>query len=154
MFTTHRISDELYDDNYLLIAIHSDLEGHAMAYAINGACGLLLKRMERDHQLDDVRHFVGYHWEDEIGGSYWCLLANSCEVVQPMAHGGLFDNDLSKGRDYLIKEHREVDYFLKLESGEPSTMTAALAAIKALDRVSTAYVLDPQNLKSKRNLTL
>jgi len=153
MFTTHRITDELYDDNYLLIAIHSDLEGHAMAYAINSVCGLLLKRMDRDHYLDDDRHFASFDWEDQINGAYWCLIANSCEVELAMASGGLFDNDLSKRRDPLIREHREVDFFLKLESGEPGTMAAALAAIKALDRVKTAYPLEPQSLKSKRNLT-
>src|SRR5690606_2512361 len=48
MLTTHRISDELYDDSYSLIAIHSDLEDYAMTYAINSECGLHLKRMDKD----------------------------------------------------------------------------------------------------------
>jgi len=153
MFTTHRVSDELYDDNYLLIAIHSDLKGHAMAYAINSVCGLHLKRMDMDHHLDGDHSFTCFDWEDEIGDSYWCLISNSCEVEESMASGGLFDNDLSKRRDQLVKEHRDVDYFLKLESGDPATMARALSAIKALDRVRTAYTLEPQSLKSKRNLT-
>lgn len=151
--TTHRISDELYDDNYLLIAIHSDLEDHALAYAINFECGLHLKRMDKDLHLDDDRSFASFDWEDEINDSYWCLISNSCEVEEAMASGGLFASDLSKRRDHLVKEHREVDYFLKLESGDPSTMAMALGSIKALDKVRTAYSLEPQSLKSKRNLT-
>jgi len=153
MLTTHRISDELYDDSYSLIAIHSDLEDYAMTYAINSECGLHLKRMDKDLPLGENLGFAIFDWDDEINDTYWCLIANTCEVEEPMAVGGLFASDLSRRTHHLIKEHREVNYFLKVESGDPATIARTVNSIKALEKVKTAYTLEPQNLKSKRNLT-
>ena len=150
--TTHRISDELYDDSYVLIAIYSDLEDYAMAYALNSECGLFLKRMDRDLNLEDRLNFAIFDWEDEIGDTYWCLVSNCCEVEEAPAPGGLFDSGFSIRRHHLIKELREVDYFLKVESADGPTILHAINNIKALDKVKTAYTLEPQSLKSRRNL--
>lgn len=150
--TTHRISDEHYDDSYVLIAIYSDLEDYAMAYAINSECGLFLRRMDKDLSMGDHLNFTVFDWDDEIGDSYWCLISNSCALEEAPAPGGLFDSGFSIRRHHLIKELREVDYFLKVESADDPTIAEAINKIKALDKVKTAYTLEPQSLKSKRNL--
>ena len=152
MLTTHRIADDLYDDSFVLIAIYSDLEDYAMAYAINSECGLFLKRMDRDLNLGDRLNFALFDWDDEIGDSYWCLISNSCEVEEAQAPGGLFDSGFSTSTQPLIKELRDVDYFLKVESADEPTILRTINNIKALDKVKTAYTLEVQSLKSKRNL--
>lgn len=150
--TTHRISDELYDDSYALIAIHSDLEDYAMAYALNSKCGLFLKRMEIDLHLGDRLSFSIFDWEDEFRDIYWCLISNACAVEEALVPGGLFESEPSAREGHLIGEHRAVDYFLKVESADAPTLAQTIDSIKALDKVVTAYALEPQNLKSKRNL--
>jgi len=152
MLTTHRISDELYDDSFELIAIYSDLENHAMAYAINSECGLFLKRMDKDLNMEDRLNFAIFDWDDEIGDAYWCLISNSCAVEEAPAPGGLFNSGFSIRRHHLVKELREVDYFLKVESADGPTILRAINKIKALDKVKTAYTLEFRSLKSKRNL--
>jgi hypothetical protein len=150
--TTHRISADLYDDSFRLIAIHSDLEDYAMTYAINSKCGLYLKRMKIDLHLDENLSFSVFDWDDGMNDIYWTLISNKCVVEEVIPSGGLFENNVSARTDHLIKERKEIDYFLKVEAADEATLSQKLRDIKKIDRVITAYPLETQTLKSKRNL--
>jgi hypothetical protein len=152
MLTTHKISADLYDDSFHLIAIHSDLEDYAMAYAINSHCGLYLKRMKKDLCLDENMAFSAFDWEDEMNDMYWTLIANKCETEEVMASIGLFENNVSKRIGHLVREKKEVDYFLKVDAVDETMFSEKLKTIKQIGKVITAYPLETQNLKSKRNL--
>lgn len=152
MMTTHRISADLYDDSFRLIAIHSDLEDYAMTYAINSKCGLYLKRMKKDLHLDENLSFSVFDWDDGMNDIYWTLVSNKCVVEEVIPSGDLFENNISARTDHLIKERKEVDYFLKVEAADESTLSQKLRYIKTIDKVITAYPLETQTLKSKRNL--
>lgn len=152
MMTTHRISADLYDDSFRLIAIHSDLEDYAMTYAINSKCGLYLKRMKIDLHLDENLSFSVFDWDDGMNDIYWTLISNKCVVEEVIPSGGLFENNISARTDHLIKERKEIDYFLKVEAADEATLSQKLRDIKKIDRVITAYPLETQTLKSKRNL--
>lgn len=152
MTTTHRISADWYDDSFKLIAIHSDLEDYAMTYAINSNCGLYLKRMKNDLHLGKNLSFSVFDWDDAINDIYWTLVSNKCVVEEVIPSGGLFENNVSARTDHLVKERKEIDYFLKVEAADESTLEKKLRAIKAMDKVITAYPLETQTLKSKRNL--
>lgn len=152
MMTTHRISADLYDDSFRLIAIHSDLEDYAMTYAINSKCGLYLKRMKIDLHLDENLSFSVFDWDDGLNDIYWTLISNKCVVEEVIPSGGLFENNISARTDHLIKERKEIDYFLKVEAADEATLSQKLRDIKKIDRVITAYPLETQTLKSKRNL--
>lgn len=150
--TTHRISADLYDDSFRLIAIHCDLEDYAMTYAINSKCGLYLKRMKIDLHLDENLSFSVFDWDDGMNDIYWTLISNKCVVEEVIPSGGLFENNVSARTDHLIKERKEIDYFLKVEAADEATLSQKLRDIKKIDRVITAYPLETQTLKSKRNL--
>jgi hypothetical protein len=150
--TTHRISADLYDDSFRLIAIHSDLEDYAMTYAINSQCGLYLKRMKIDLHLDENLSFSVFDWDDGMNDIYWTLISNKCVVEEVIPSGGLFENNISARTDHLIKERKEIDYFLKVEAADEATLSQKLRDIKRIDKVITAYPLETQTLKSKRNL--
>ncbi|WP_108422423.1 MULTISPECIES: IPExxxVDY family protein [Flagellimonas] len=152
MMTTHRISADLYDDSFRLIAIHSDLEDYAMTYAINSKCGLYLKRMKIDLHLDENLSFSVFDWDDGMNDIYWTLISNKCVVEEVIPSGGLFENNISARTDHLIKERKEIDYFLKVEAADEATLSQKLRDIKKIDKVITAYPLETQTLKSKRNL--
>nr|WP_297784250.1 IPExxxVDY family protein [uncultured Allomuricauda sp.] len=152
MLTTHKISADLYDDGFSLIAIHSDMEDYAMTYAINSACGLYLKRMRKDLHLNENMSFSVFDWDDEINDVYWTLISNKCEVEEEIPSEGLFANNMSRRTDHLVKERKEVDYFLKVDATDETMFFQKIKFINLISKVITAYPVDTQNLKSKRNL--
>ncbi|MEO2051736.1 IPExxxVDY family protein [Flagellimonas beolgyonensis] len=152
MLTTHRISADFYDDSFKLIAIHSNLEDYAITYAINSGCGLYLKRMERDLCLEANAMFPVFDWDDELNDLYWTLIANKCVVEEVIPSDGLFGNNTSERTDHLIKERKEVDYFLKVDAADDDLIEEQVRRINKIARVMTAYPIDTQTLKSKRNL--
>lgn len=152
MLTTHKISADLYDDCFSLIAIHSNLEDYAITYTINSSCGLYLKRMKKDLHLDENKSFSVFDWDDEINDVYWTLISNKCEVEEETPSVGLFGNNISRRTDHLVKERKEVDYFLKVDATDEAVFSQKIKAINQISKVITAYPLDTQNLKSKRNL--
>ncbi|SHG55419.1 IPExxxVDY family protein [Flagellimonas flava] len=152
MLTTHKISADFYDDNFQLIAIHSGLEDYAMGYAINSICGLRLKRRDKDLKFDQDLSFSVFEWEDELSDTYWTLISNKCTVKTEIPSDGLFQNRTSSRTDYLVKEHKEVDYILKVDGGETPILNGKIKFINQIPKVVTAYSLETQTLKSKRNL--
>ena len=52
---------------------------------------------------------------------------------------------------FLVPEMKKVDYFLKIENAL-LPLTEIVSQINTISQVSTAYCLDPENLKSKNNL--
>nr|WP_293166010.1 IPExxxVDY family protein [Allomuricauda sp.] len=153
MLTTHKISADLYDDSFSLIAIHCDLEDYAITYAINSTCGLYLKRMKKDLHLNENMSFSVFDWDDEMNDVYWTLISNKCEIEEVMPSEGLFGNNISRRTDYLVKERKDVDYFLKVDAADEEIfLSEKLKSINQITKVITAYPLETQNLKSKRNL--
>jgi hypothetical protein len=52
---------------------------------------------------------------------------------------------------HLIPEHRDVDYFLKIEEDDTSG-ESLVKALASIPNIITAYAIDTDNLKSKKNL--
>ncbi len=152
MLTTHKISADFFDDSFQLIAIHSNLEDYAITYAINSNCGLHLKRMKNDLHLEQNQTYAVFDWDDELNHMYWTLISNKCEVEEIIPSDGLFGSNVSTRTDHLIKERKEVDYFLKVDAAEDDILAQKIKAINKISKVITAYPLDTETLKSKRNL--
>lgn len=152
MSTTHKISVDFYDDNFQLIAIHSSLEDYAITYAINFNCGLHLRRSEKDLEVNQNLSFSTFIWDDDISDTSWVLISNKCAVEMVIPSEGLFGNNTSFSIDHLIKEQREVDYFLKIDGENEGIIQQQVKFINAISGVITAYPIETRTLKSKRNL--
>ncbi|MDC6365262.1 MULTISPECIES: IPExxxVDY family protein [Flavobacteriaceae] len=152
MLTTHKISADFYDDNFELIAIHSSLEDYAMAYAINSTCGLHLKRMNNDLQINESHTFSVFDWEDDINDMYWTLISNTCVVEEVVPSEGFFENRTSLRTFHLMEERKEVDFFLKIDMSDEPLIDEKSKAINRIPKVITAYPIETKTLKSKRNL--
>lgn len=150
--TTHKISADFYDDSFKLIAIHSGLEDYAMTYAINANCGLYLNRMANDLHVDENLSFSIFDWDDEVHDTYWTLISNKCLIEVMVPSEGFFENSTSFRTDYLIEERKEVDYFLKIDTVDTSVFDQLVKVVNKIPRVVTAYPIEAQTLKSKRNL--
>jgi hypothetical protein len=152
--------DEFDETNYQLIAIHTSLEDYRLAYFINQKLPIVLSKCKNDIQIqvkDGESQFVNYVYEDKARDIQWNLIQNKNEITPKFKIGnqGLFaetqNNFITKA--YLLPELKKVDYFLKIEnlniSFESSKLTTLLNTI---ERVSTVYTINVENIKSKNNL--
>lgn len=152
MFTTHKIGTEFYEDDYNLIAIHSNLENFAMTYALNSFCGLRLKRTKKDLMLDENLAFPVFEWNDELSDTHWTLFCNSCDQKVHLHYGGFFEENISVQKSFLLKEQKDVDYFLKVDSESNSNIDVLTKKVNKIPSVVASYHIDTKNLKCKSNL--
>ena len=142
--------DLLEDTSFGLFAIHCNLEDHALAYTLNGACGIRLERTRRDLEFMGPVWYPVFGWKDDACQRNWTVVRNSGYGNPETISGGLFPGESGQRRHYLIPEKREVDYFLKLEGEDPELRV--LERLRAAPGVITAYRLEVSELKSKQNL--
>jgi hypothetical protein len=135
---------------FSLFAIHSNAEDYILAYALNQCCGLRLQRTPEDLELDQKGFYVVFNWRDETCYREWTLFRNPGREALPSPSEGLFMDEPTMNRPFLIPEKREVDYFLKLEGEEQGLRI--LPQLLSIPKVITAYRLDSSELKSRHNL--
>ncbi len=149
---THRILEDYSEDQYCLFAIHSNVEDYAMAFALNQALKLKLRRSRSDYDLNNLVSFPFFEWEDEIQDISWHLLCNTSTTKESRQLGILFPNELTVNRHYLIPEYKDADYILRTELGMHEKPDSISNKILAIPHVITAYEIDTEALKSKENL--
>ena len=152
--------DEFDETNYQLIAIHTSLEDYRLAYFINQKLPIVLSKCKKDIQIqvkDGESQFVNYVYEDKSRDIQWILIQNKNEFIQKNKEGNrdLFaetqNNFVTKV--YLLPEFKKVDYFLKIENSILSFKNNELTTIlNTIERVSTVYTINVENIKSKNNL--
>ena len=151
MATIHRISEEFFVDSFELIALHSNLEPYAMAYYLNQFAGLKLKRAEDDLEIGNI-FFPLYEWKDTLKDQEWFLMGNKVMLEEEGDNSGLFESGSIVRSHYLIAEKKKINYILKLNWADDHEISRALEVIRNVPKVSMAYSLDIDDLKSKRNL--
>ena len=149
---TYRISEDLCVEEFVLIALHSSLEDHAMGYWLNHRLKLLLRRTEEDMEIKDQGCFPVFEWKDKINDRYWTLFINNSIGVEEPKRVDLFQNELFQTVHYLVPEYKEVDYFLKIEQGDEYLEDEVIRDILSVPKIITAYTVDTERLKSKHNL--
>ena len=152
--------DEFDETNYQLIAIHTSLEDYRLAYFINQKLPIVLSKCKNDIQIqlkNGETQFVNYVYEDKIKDIQWNLIQNKNEITPKIKLGnqGLFaetsNNFITKV--FLLPEFKKVDYFLKIENLYNSFENNELTTIlNSIERISTVYFINVENIKSKNNL--
>ncbi len=143
---------DISEDAVSLIAIHSSLEDYALAYAINQSLKSSFKRTLSDLEMAENVSFPIFDWKNKVNDEYWTLITNSQITKEESNEGGLFINEPLHKRHHLIPEHKEVDYFLRIEPETISDIEQILKLILTIPKVLTAYTVDSTELKSKNNL--
>ncbi len=152
MGVVHKISADFYEELYAIIAIHSGLEDYALVYEINRCLKTNFRRSSKDLDLSELGVFTYFEWKDEINERYWTLISNDSHQQVHLTDTDLFSNEPSYGVYRLIPEHKEVDYFLKMESEEGEDLNEIVKSLFGIPKIQMAYELDTQKLKSKNNL--
>ncbi len=152
MVAVHKITGDFYEDSFTLIALHSSLEVHAMAYALNSGIKALFKRSSKDLEIGEYMSFPFFEWEDSINDRYWILIPNTSTKKENLVRQDLFHGEPYLTKHFLVSEHKEVDYFIKIEHDDDLSNEALLNELLGIPKLVTAYVLDIDRLKSKNNL--
>lgn len=150
--STYKLGEDLCIEEFVLIALHSSLEDHALAYALNQHLNLMLKRTSEDLEIKNIGSFPVFEWKDQINDRYWTLLTNNNVKEEVLKRQDLFENELSHTVRHLIPENKEIDYFLKIEQGEECLEDDVIMRILMIPKIVTAYIVDTERLKSRHNL--
>lgn len=151
------VLDEIWDDEFALIAIHASVEDFKLAFFINQQLDFRLYKMPSDLDLIQNKRNTSYpifKYEDPKQFVTYHLVGNTCEVTHNklVASGGFFE-DVQTEIVHLIPEIKKADYFLKVVTDEVETLqNKIINDLKNIPMVVTAYAVDHQKLKSKRNL--
>lgn len=152
MAVTHRILDDFLEESFSLFAIHSTLEDYAVVYTLNQYLKSRFQRLQTDLDIDKGISFPIFEWKDVNNDRYWNLISNSCRKAEAGKTNELFNNEPSVTTYHLIPEYRDVDYLLKLE-GEPDEGEETIVKrLSGIPNFITAYAIDTNKLKSKKNL--
>ncbi len=147
-----KFSEDFFEDSFTLIALHSSMEDFTIAYAINQGIKSILKRSSKDLELSEFMSFPFYEWQDNLNDRYWTLIGNVSTRKERLVREGLFQDEPSYEKRYLVSEYKEVDYFLKIEHDDDLDEEMLLKRLIAIPRMVTAYSIDIDRLKSKNNL--
>ncbi len=151
MAIKYKIIEESFEDSFELIAIHSNLEGYALAYYVNEAANLRLARRATDLEIARVS-FPVFEWEDEVEGQNWQLLCNSRKYESSEDAIGLFTKSKTLRTYYLVEERKDIDYFLKVTPGNTKFVQKMAKMLLAVPKLTMAYPLDSETIKAKQNL--
>lgn len=157
----HKLHYEEFDEiDYHLIAIHTSLEDYRLAYYINQNLPITLRKNDCNIQIsnkDGEAQFTRFIYEDEKAGITWDLIQNKNDILlsSQQVNQGLFaeTNNKFSTKIYFIPEFKKVDYFLKIENDSETIDVLEIANhIKKIQRISTVYAVEVENIKSKNNL--
>ena len=157
----HKLDLGEFDEiDYYLIAIHTSLEDYRLAYFINQKLPVNLSKSENEIQIkikEGEINFSRFYYNDEEKTASWNLIQNINEVIQ-IKDGdtqNLFSNVTMEvaTKVYLLPEFKKVDYFLKIENNEEALdLFHIQLLLNTIDNVSTVYMVDTNQIKSKNNL--
>ena len=151
---------EFDEIDYYLIAIHTLLDDYRLAYFINQKLPINLSKSTNDVQINIKEgeiNFSRFFYNDEESAFSWNLIQNKNEVIQYSNDNtqNLFSNVTMEvaTKAYLLPEFKKVDYFLKIENNEEDLdLLNVQLLLNTIDNVSTVYVVDTNQIKSKNNL--
>ena len=153
---THKILiNDFISEDYELIALHSSLDDYKLAYLINNLLNIHLKKNNFNIEIEieeGKSSFSNFIFEDKKNDVTWSLIANKTTIVTDKHKSSqLFDAvDITV---FLLPEYRKADYLLKIENSDYDfNEDEIIGKILSMKTISTAYALDPNNLKSKNNL--
>jgi len=154
------ILEDDFNNEFSLIAIHCSEEAYKMAYMLNKHVPLHLERklVDLDFSNNGLElTFPIFEYEDELSYVLYNLVSNKSKSLSAKVHssGGLFDQVASEKTvtTYLLKEFKNVDFFLKIHSDYEKVPTRKIVSvINEIEQVISAYSIEIENIKSKNNL--
>jgi hypothetical protein len=142
--------EDIYEDNYYLIGVHTTLEDYKLAYLLNQELKAHFSRATDSLDFGKEKNTTSYSIYNYFNATYdfnWFLISNSCKKESRQNNGLLLSSEI---KNYLIPEKKNIDFFIKIigESDE-EFISKTVQKIKQIHQVITAYSVDHTTLKSK-----
>ncbi|EIA10142.1 IPExxxVDY family protein [Flavobacterium frigoris] len=157
----HKLDLGEFDEiDYYLIAIHTSLEDFRLAYFINQKLPINLSKSKDEVQInikEGETNFSRFYYYDLENAISWNLIQNKNAVSQHKKDTlqNLFSNitmEIST-KVFLLPEFKKADFFLKIENTDDALDVSKIKTIlNTIDTISTAYIVDTNQIKSKNNL--
>jgi hypothetical protein len=157
----HKLDLGEFDEiDYYLIAIHTSLEDYRLAFFINQKLPINLSKSENEIQInikEGETNFSRFYYNDMESGITWNLIQNKNEVVQykkGITQNLFLDVTMEVAtKVFLLPEFKKVDYFLKIENNDDAMDVSKIQLLlNTIDSISTVYIVDTNQIKSKNNL--
>ena len=157
----HKLDLGEFDEiDYYLIAIHTSLEDYRLAFFINQKLPINLSKSENEIQInikEGETNFSRFYYNDIESTITWNLIQNKNEVVQYKKGNtqNLFSDVTMEvaTKVFLLPEFKKVDYFLKIENNDDAMDIFKIQLLlNTIDSISTVYIVDTNQIKSKNNL--
>ena len=157
----HKLDLGEFDEiDYYLIAIHTSLEDYRLAYFINQKLPINLSKSKNEIQInikEGETNFSRFYYNDAEKEVSWNLIQNKNEVIQYKKGStqNLFSNVTMEvsTKVFLLPEFKKVDYFLKIENNEDTMNVSKIQILlNTINSISTVYIVDTNQIKSKNNL--
>jgi hypothetical protein len=157
----HKLDLGEFDEiDYYLIAIHTSLEDYRLAFFINQKLPINLSKSENEIQInikEGETNFSRFYYSDIESTITWNLIQNKNEVVQYKKGNtqNLFSEVTMEvaTKVFLLPEFKKVDYFLKIENNDDAMNVSKIQLLlNTIDSISTVYIVDTNQIKSKNNL--
>lgn len=146
----HKLTFEDFDsEDFSLIAVYTTLDDYLLAYKLNTACKLKLKRTKEDIVYSESEYHSFYDFEDKLTELYFALLKNKSEVTITKNENELFTfNKVA----YVLPEFSKADFFLKIEPKNDTLAKNLIHKINSIQQVSTVRLIANETIKNKSNL--
>jgi hypothetical protein len=156
----HKLHINEFDEtDYQLIAIHTTLEDYRLAYFLNQKLPVLLAKSKNDiaiYHKEAKATIPHFFYEDETAEITWNLVPNQTEIeISQENSNDLFNNQSASitTKIYLLPEFKKVDFLLKIEPSETNkNIQNTIAKLNTIDKITTVYIIDNDQIKSKNNL--
>ena len=146
------ILDEIDENEFSLIAIHSSCEAYFMAFLLNLKCNCrFVRSIKRKGVAQKDFPFEDYEWIDLVNGIEIRLFSNRILIFKDEIQKGISLFDVPETKElYLVQDLKEVDYILKIDSGIEANMM--IKKIESIDQISYLYLIDQSRLSIDPNL--
>ena len=146
------ILDEIDENEFSLIAIHSSCEAYFMAFLLNLKCNCrFVRSIKRKGVAQKDFPFEDYEWIDLVNGIEIRLFSNRILIFQNEIQKGISLFDVPETKElYLVQDLKEVDYIVKIDSGIEANMM--IKKIESIDQISYLYLIDQSRLSINPNL--
>jgi len=127
------------DFHFFLVGISSHENDYRLSWAINTHLKMALKRADNlqihNPRIKQDQEFSLYQFTDLETVLHYNLIANRCD------------------NGFLLEEMKNIDYVLKITGDASKNFPGQLVnKLKKIDIITTAFEIDPSELKSRKKL--
>lgn len=127
------------DFHFFLVGISSHENDYRLSWAINTHLKMALKRADNlqihNPRIKQDQEFSLYQFTDLEKVLHYNLIANRCD------------------NGFLLEEMKNIDYVLKITGDASKNFSEQLVnKLKKIDIITTAFEIDPSELKSRKKL--